>query len=77
MTPSTAVLPISSVEPYETVVYRLESSAIELGRRENQALLIELNARRRANDGKGDWSSRWLSPKPQYLDLPHWAYPKE
>jgi len=64
---------ICSIEPYETIVYRLEPSAIEVGRNENQALLIELNARRRAKD----WSSRWGGMEPRYLDLPHWAYPKD
>lgn len=60
-----------SIEPYETVVYRIEERARELGRLENYQLLAELRERREKND----WSSRWAGVQP--LDLPYYAYPRE
>jgi PDDEXK-like uncharacterized protein DUF3799 len=57
-----------SIEPFETVAYQMEMSAIGAGRAENYALSMELKGRRES----GDWSSRWLGV--QRLDIPRWAY---
>lgn len=57
-----------SVEPFETVAYQMELSALSAGRAENYQLLMELKQRRET----GDWSSRWQGL--QKLDIPYWAY---
>lgn len=61
-------LAIWSEEPYDAILYEMDPVLKNIGRKENRALLAELQRRRQRND----WSPRYKGV--QRLEAPAWAY---
>lgn len=60
---------VAKTHPFEVACYDLDDDALELGRNQYRAAMIELLKRRHT----GDWTARWQRSI-HTLSLPRWAY---
>lgn len=60
---------VAKTHPFEVACYDLDDAALELGRNQYRAAMIELLTRRHT----GDWTARWQRSI-RTLSLPRWAY---